>query len=232
MFSYLGIAGGIEGTPVYGSLSVHVRAGLGSPFPRSLRAGDALEVGAAAEPIGHWPSGREIIADGPVRIILGPQDDYFTVETIEQFLATEWRISPTSDRMGYTLDGPRLAHAKGYNIVSRRHCQWRHPDTGQRAAPGSSRRPRHHRRLSQDRMHRDRRSRPLSQTPVGGTVRFEAISVEAAQALARGFADAIARLAQGLHTDWSQLSSEALLAVNLAGEAVDALDEPARRRTT
>ena len=176
-----------------------------------------------AELIGPPPAGK--IADGPVRVILGPQDDYFTVETIEQFLATEWRISPTSDRMGYTLDGPRLAHAKGYNIVSDGIANGaiQIPGNGQplvlladRGTTGGY--PKIACIATAD-------LGRFAQTPVGGTVRFEAISVEAAQALARGFADAIARLAQGLHTDWSQLSSEALLAVNLAGEAVDALDE-------
>ena len=38
VFSYLGIEGGIAGEPVYGSLSVSARAGLGSPYPRPLQA--------------------------------------------------------------------------------------------------------------------------------------------------------------------------------------------------
>jgi allophanate hydrolase subunit 2 len=50
--------------------------------------------------------------------VLGPQDDYFTAQAIEAFLAGPWRITPRSDRMAYLLEGPRLAHAKGYNIVS------------------------------------------------------------------------------------------------------------------
>ncbi len=49
VFSYLGVEGGIAGKPVYGSLSVSARAGLGSPYPRPLAGGDRLEVGAAKE---------------------------------------------------------------------------------------------------------------------------------------------------------------------------------------
>src|SRR5450631_59530 len=38
-FSYLAIEGGIGGEPVFGSLAVNARAGLGSPYPRPLQLG-------------------------------------------------------------------------------------------------------------------------------------------------------------------------------------------------
>ena len=41
-FSYLAIEGGIAGEPMFGSLAVNARAGLGSPYPRPLQAGDEL----------------------------------------------------------------------------------------------------------------------------------------------------------------------------------------------
>src|SRR3954449_5650210 len=47
-FSYLAIEGGVQGEPMFGSLSVNARAGLGSPYPRPLEAGDALQVAAAS----------------------------------------------------------------------------------------------------------------------------------------------------------------------------------------
>ena len=50
-FSYLAIEGGIDGEPMFGSLSVNARAGLGSPYPRPLQAGDELQTKAAS---GNW----------------------------------------------------------------------------------------------------------------------------------------------------------------------------------
>ena len=47
-FSYLAIEGGIQGEPMFGSLSVNARAGLGSPYPRPLQAGDELQAAAAS----------------------------------------------------------------------------------------------------------------------------------------------------------------------------------------
>jgi len=52
------------------------------------------------------------------RAVLGPQEDYFAADQIAAFLDGSWTISPRSDRMAYQLEGPRLRHAKGFNIVS------------------------------------------------------------------------------------------------------------------
>jgi 5-oxoprolinase (ATP-hydrolysing) subunit C len=64
----------------------------------------------------------------------------------------------------------------------------------------------------------------FAQHPIGSTLRFAAISVEAAQAEARVMASQLERLAEQIVTGWSDLSSEALLSANLAGEAVSAAD--------
>ena len=51
-------------------------------------------------------------------MVLGPQDDEFSDEAKALFLASEWKISATSDRMGYRLEGPVIKHLHGHNIVS------------------------------------------------------------------------------------------------------------------
>jgi biotin-dependent carboxylase-like uncharacterized protein len=116
-FSYLAIEGGVQGEPMFGSLAVNARAGLGSPYPRALQAGDELQVAdasGAAERRIDLPA----VADGPIRVVLGPQDDEFSDDMKKLFLDGEWRISATSDRMGYRLEGPVIKHLHGHNIVS------------------------------------------------------------------------------------------------------------------
>jgi allophanate hydrolase subunit 2 len=49
---------------------------------------------------------------------MGPQDDEFSEEAKALFLASDWKISATSDRMGYRLEGPVIKHLHGHNIVS------------------------------------------------------------------------------------------------------------------
>lgn len=225
VFSYLAIEGGIAADPVLGSLSVHARVGLGSPYPRPLQPGDALPVHAAdlTRPERRLtPAPR---AAGPIRVVLGPQDDYFSPETIAQFQATAWRISPTSDRMGYRLEGERLHHARGHNIVSDGIANGgiQIPGSGlplvllaDRGTTGGY--PKIATIISAD-------LGRFAQTPVGGTVRFAAVPVEAAQVEARRMAALMRGLAGGVAALGGHLTSEALLGVNLAGDAVSAGEE-------
>src|SRR6188508_2310867 len=116
-FSYLAIEGGIAGEPEFGSLSVNARAGLGSPYPRPLQAGDELvtaKASGAAEQRIELPAARE----AAIRIVWGPQDDEFADDSKKLFADSEWKISATSDRMGYRLEGPVIRHLHGHNIVS------------------------------------------------------------------------------------------------------------------
>jgi len=54
----------------------------------------------------------------PIRVVLGPQDDYFAAETIALFLGTAWTVSHRGDRMGIWLEGPKLGHSRGHDVVS------------------------------------------------------------------------------------------------------------------
>jgi allophanate hydrolase subunit 2 len=57
--------------------------------------------------------------DAPtVDVILGPQDDHFTEQGIITFLSSEYAVGATSDRMGYRLEGPVIAHKASADIVS------------------------------------------------------------------------------------------------------------------
>jgi biotin-dependent carboxylase-like uncharacterized protein len=123
--AYLAVAGGIDVPPVMGSRSTYLRGGFGGFQGRALRAGDRLPVGApAASPTDL--AGRRLpkrvrprYNDHPtLTAILGPQDDSFTGEGIAAFLSGEYRVAPTSDRMGYRLEGPAIAHKISADIVS------------------------------------------------------------------------------------------------------------------
>lgn len=118
---YIAVAGGFDVSPVLGSRSTHVRSGLGGLDGGPLKAGDSLPLRAADGFDGPdvwltadlWPGLHET-----VRVVLGPQEDLFTDAGIETFLTYPYRVLPQSDRMGYRLDGPPIAHAGDYNIVS------------------------------------------------------------------------------------------------------------------
>ena len=51
-------------------------------------------------------------------MILGPQQGAFTPAAIQTLLDSAYTVSPTSDRMGYRLEGPRLEHMQNADILS------------------------------------------------------------------------------------------------------------------
>jgi biotin-dependent carboxylase-like uncharacterized protein len=118
---YLAVAGGIDVPPVLGSRATHTRAALGGYEGRGLKAGDRLAIGESG---GGERAPSEIVAPSlvrpveEIRVVLGPQVDFFAADQIAAFLAGPWTLSPRSDRMASFLDGPVLRHAKGHDIVS------------------------------------------------------------------------------------------------------------------
>jgi biotin-dependent carboxylase-like uncharacterized protein len=223
-FSYLAVEGGIVGEPMFGSLAVNARAGLGSPYPRPLQAGDELQAAAAS---GAIEQRIELPAatDAPIRVVWGPQDDEFADATKKLFLDSEWKISATSDRMGYRLEGPVLKHLHGHNIVSDGtvNGSLQVPGNGQpivlmpdRGTSGGY--PKIATVISAD-------LGRLAQIPAGRAFRFRAVSMAEAQAEARKFAELLRTLPDRLRAVESvDLNIDALHDANVAGHAVSAID--------
>lgn len=120
VFFYLAVSGGFALAPTLGSLSLHHRTGIGGLEGRTLRAGDRLPL-RLPEPAGPdlaFP-GPPQAHTGPIRVVLGPQDDHFTAAGIATLVNSDYVISEQADRMGMRLAGPVIEHsAKGFNIVS------------------------------------------------------------------------------------------------------------------
>jgi len=223
-FSYLAIAGGIAGEPMFGSLAVNARAGLGSPYPRPLQAGDelpAVAANGAAERRIDLPAG----ADAPIRVVLGPQDDEFDDVQKQLFLDSEWKISATSDRMGYRLEGPVIKHLHGHNIVSDGTVNGsiQVPGNGapivlmpDRGTTGGY--PKIATVISAD-------LGRFAQTPAGKVFQFKAVGMAEAQAEAKKSAEFLRTLPDRLRSvENFDLNIEALRDANVAGSAVSAVD--------
>lgn len=115
---YVAVGGTLDLAPTLGSRATHARSGLG---PKPLAAGDAIPLAEAAPPplepsalAAPWLAS----SDAPIRLLFGPQDDYFAPEEMEAFLKARWRIGARSDRMAYRLEGPAIRHRQGHDIVS------------------------------------------------------------------------------------------------------------------
>jgi 5-oxoprolinase (ATP-hydrolysing) subunit C len=230
---YLAVAGRFAVPQVLGSSATHTRTGFGGVDGRALRVGDYLRIEPSHKP---QPSLGVIAApwldrpSGVIRVVLGPQDDYFSADQIAAFLDGPWSVSTKADRMAYFLDGPRLKHAKGYNIVSDGIAM------GAIQVPGDGR---------PIVLMADRQSTGgypkiatvigpdlgrLAQARPGTSFRFEALSIAEAVAVRRQEA---AVLAQGVVVEplvRTQFTSEFLLNLNLIDGVVNAT-EPVSAQT-
>jgi antagonist of KipI len=119
--AYISVAGGIDVPFILHSKSTYLSAAFGGLEGRALEKGDIL----LGRPIIKKPLKRLHPVLIPkyencikVRVILGPHQHLFTQGSIESFLTEEFTVTQQSNRMGYQLQGPKLEHLKGPDIIS------------------------------------------------------------------------------------------------------------------
>ncbi len=116
--AYLAVRGGFDVPPVFGSRATHLLSAMGGVGGRAIASGDRLPVGTSAgtprrgEPLARPEGGAR------VRVVWGPQNEYFTAAARETLVGSRFVVTPQSNRQGYRLEGPSLAHAGPADILS------------------------------------------------------------------------------------------------------------------
>lgn len=120
MRAYLAVAGGFDIELVMGSYSTNLKCAIGGFEGRKLRAGDELGLRRSTRlKYERVVRGEPIKKDSlTVRVILGPQDDYFTDKGVFDFFSQDYTVSDKSDRMGVRLSGKAIENKCGVDIIS------------------------------------------------------------------------------------------------------------------
>lgn len=120
--SYIAFSGGIDVDEIMNSKSTFLKGKIGGFEGRKLAKGDILPLknniipdSGSYLPVKFNPEYKN---QDIIRVVLGPQDDHFTQEAIHTFLNSEYKITSEADRMGYRLDGPKIEHIDGADIIS------------------------------------------------------------------------------------------------------------------
>ena len=119
--AYLAVAGGIQTPPVLGSRATHLVSHVGGFNGRSLMAGDRVPI--IDEPLPRplrKSAGLVLPSKGRalLRVIAGPQADWFDADALKTMDGVSFRISPQSNRMGYRLQGPPLVRSNDRELIS------------------------------------------------------------------------------------------------------------------
>lgn len=225
--AYLAVEGGIDVPEVYGSRATYTRSHIGGIDGRAVKDGDLLPV--AQDAVGErsemkcadldWAN-----AQGSIRVVLGPQDDFFSAESVAGLFSQTYTCTREADRMGIRLDGPALEHVKGHDIVSDGIV------TGAIQVPGNGMPillladhqttggyPKVGTVISAD-IPRLGRMRP------GDEVRFEEITVEAAEAARADLEAAVVRVIDRFERAGAWLDEAALYRENLVSGVVGPMD--------
>jgi antagonist of KipI len=119
----LAVRGGLALDAVFGSRATSLISGIGPFGGRPLAAGDVLPVGDAGA-----PANPDSVIDAPpldlprggarVRVIRGPHEVLFTHAAFDHLFSARFLITPSSNRMGYRLEGPVLQHSGKADILS------------------------------------------------------------------------------------------------------------------
>ncbi len=104
--SYLAVRGGIGVPAVLGSRSTDTLSGLG---PARLTDGAVLPLGADDGPSPAFPAVVRAPDELDLVVRPGPRDSWFAAG---ELFASEYRLSPVSNRVGARLDGPSLTHVR------------------------------------------------------------------------------------------------------------------------
>ena len=219
--------GGLVVAPVLGSASTYARAALGGQAGRALAAGDKLIAAtAAARPVERVLRRPPAAVSAPIRVVPGPQADYFNDEVLAAFFASAYRVSAEADRMGLRLQGPALVHRpdKGTEIVS------------DATVPGSIQVPGNGQPIVLLADGQTVGGYPkigtvasadlgrLATAPIGAELRFEAVTVAQAEALALMYEADVQRLLKAIEPLLSDgdIDLQAIYSANLITGIIDA----------
>lgn len=134
--AYVAVAGGIAPDTFLGSAAAYLRGGFPGTTGRPLRAGDRLQLRRRPEDaeiarliatslpgdfVASLPARRLAETGGgavPIRVVLGPQADHFAQDGVDHFLNETWCVTRETDRMGCRLDGAPIPGERVKQIIS------------------------------------------------------------------------------------------------------------------
>ena len=123
IWGYMSFSSKLDVPVVMGSRSTNIKCEMGGFHGRNIRKDDQIWFRAKKRYIPSFLS-RTIQPEDfsspvkTIRVIQGPQDEYFTKAGLNTFYNEEYVVTAEADRMGFRLDGPVIEHKVGADIIS------------------------------------------------------------------------------------------------------------------
>ena len=117
-YGYMSLEGGFDIEPFYNSVSVLVRAEIGPNEGKKIKVNDKINIKRNRKVEKNFVANFSNKKNDTIRVLKGPQYDYFAKESLTDFFSKNYTISKLTDRMGMRLEGITMKNVVSTNIRS------------------------------------------------------------------------------------------------------------------
>ena len=117
-YGYMALEGGFDIKPFCKSISILARAKIGPNEGKKIKINDKIKIKIERKNEKNFAAKVSNKDRNVIRVLKGPQFDYFSKESQKDFFSKEYKISNLTDRMGMRLEGTPMKNIVSANIRS------------------------------------------------------------------------------------------------------------------
>ena len=117
-YGYMALEGGFEVKPFCNSVSILSRAEIGPNNGKKIKVNDKVNFKKESKNKTNKVAKVSIKKENIIRVLKGPQFEYFSEESIKDFFLKDYKITNLTDRMGMRLQGAIMNNIISTNIRS------------------------------------------------------------------------------------------------------------------
>ena len=117
-YGYLSVEGGFQIDSFFNSVSTLVKAKIGPNNGSKIKTEDKIIINKKRKNENNFKAIISSEKNNPIRVLKGPQYDYFSEKSKKIFFSQLYKISNLTDRMGMRLEGQILKNIVNTNIRS------------------------------------------------------------------------------------------------------------------
>ena len=117
-YGYMALEGGFDIKPFCKSVSILSRAQIGPNEGKKIKINDKINIKINNKSKKNFSSTILRKDKNTIRVLKGPQFEYFSKESQKDFFSKEYKISNLTDRMGMRLEGTVMENIVNTNIRS------------------------------------------------------------------------------------------------------------------
>ena len=117
-YGYLAVEGGFDVKPFCNSVSILARAHIGPNDGKKIKIKDKIIIKRNSSNKKNFETKVPSKDKNIIRVLKGPQFDYFSKESQKNFFSRDYKITKLTDRMGMRLEGATIKNTVSTNIRS------------------------------------------------------------------------------------------------------------------